>query len=58
MSSTPIFIGDVVYWRSPIGTWHRRHKGDQIVVTVVELERALDLVSNSVTPPGQTDDHA
>jgi len=48
MSSTPIFIGDVVYWRSPIGTWHRRHKGDQIVVTVVELERALDLVAKSV----------
>ena len=49
MSSTPIFIGDVVYWRSPIGTWHRRHNSDQIVVTVAELEQALDVVLNSVT---------
>ena len=57
MSSTPIFIGDVVYWRSPIGTWHRRHNSDQIVVTVAELEQALDVVLNSVTPPSQTDSH-
>ena len=49
MSSTPIFIGDVCYWRSSIGTWHRRHNSDQILVTVAELEQALDVVLNSVT---------
>ena len=57
MSNTPIFIGDVRYWRSPIGTWHRRHNNDQIVVTVAELEQALDLVLNSVTPVSQDDSH-
>ena len=55
--NTPIFIGDVCYWRSSIGTWHRRHNSDQIVVTVAELEHALDIVLNSVTPPSQTDSH-
>jgi len=55
MSSTPIFIGDVVYWRSPIGTWHRREHGDQNLVTVVELERALDLVAKSVATTDNSD---
>jgi len=57
MSNTPIFIGDVCYCRSLIGTWHRRHNSDQIVVTVAELEHALDIVLNSVTPVSQDDSH-
>ena len=57
MSNRTIFIGDVRYWRSPIGTWHRRHNSDQIVVTVAELEHALDIVLNSVTPVSQDDSH-
>ena len=48
---------DITYIRSPIGTWHRRHNSDQIVVTVAELEQALDIVLNSVTPVSQDDSH-